>query len=269
MLKFISFGSGSSGNCYLLYTNTDCLMIDCGIGIRTLKKHFKQYGFNLDQVKHIILTHDHADHIKSVGSLSSDYHIPVYATTDVHRGVCSNKCVRHKIDKENIFYLEKGETQQIGEFTVSSFAVPHDSTDCAGYFIVCEGVCFGLVTDCGHITEDIKRCITQSNYLVLEANYEPEKLESGTYPRYLKDRISGPNGHLSNNECALALVENASPCLRHVWLCHLSNENNHPELARLTIETILRSHGIIPGKDFQLDVLKRKSPSHIYELSHE
>ena len=103
----------------------------------------------------------------------------------------------------------------------------------------------------------------------MEANYEPEKLAQGAYPRHLKERICGPKGHLSNNECAQALVENASPALRHVWLCHLSDENNHPELARLTVETILRSHGIIPGKDFQLDVLKRKSPSGIYELKAE
>lgn len=269
MLRFISFGSGSSGNCYLLLTDTDCLMIDCGVGIRTLKKHFNQYGLKLDHVKHIILTHDHADHVKSVGSLSGDCHIPVFATTDVHRGVHSNWCVRRKINKENLFYLEKGETQQIGEFTVTSFAVPHDSTDCTGYSIVCEGVRFGLITDCGHITDEVKQCIAQSQYLVLEANYEPEKLAQGAYPRHLKERICGPKGHLSNNECAQALVENASPALRHVWLCHLSDENNHPELARLTVETILRSHGIIPGKDFQLDVLKRKSPSGIYELKAE
>ena len=149
------------------------------------------------------------------------------------------------------------------------FAVPHDSTDCTGYSIVCEGVRFGLITDCGHITDEVKRCIAQSQYLVLEANYEPEKLAQGAYPRHLKERICGPKGHLSNNECAQALVDNASPALRHVWLCHLSDENNHPELARLTVETILRSHGIIPGKDFQLDVLKRKSPSGIYELKAE
>lgn len=269
MLRFISFGSGSSGNCYLLYTDTDCLMIDCGVGIRTLKKHFVQYGLKLDQVKRILVTHDHADHVKSVGSLSGDKHIPVYATTDVHRGIHSNWCVRRKIDKDQLCYLEKGQTLQLGEFTVTAFAVPHDSTDCVGYHIICEGIHFGLITDCGHITDEVKQCIAQSNYLVLEANHEPEKLRQGAYPRHLKVRISGPNGHLSNEECANALVECATPKLRHVWLCHLSDENNHPELARITVETILREHGITPGKDFLLDVLKRKSPSEIYELSDE
>ena len=98
MLRFISFGSGSSGNCYLLFTDTDCLMIDCGVGIRTLKKHFNQYGIKLDHVKHIILTHDHADHVKSVGSLSGDCHIPVFARTYtvvyIATGVCAERSAR-------------------------------------------------------------------------------------------------------------------------------------------------------------------------------
>ena len=267
MLRFISFGSGSSGNCYLLYTDTDCLMIDCGVGIRTLKKYFKQYGFHPSRIHYILITHDHADHVKSVGSLSTEYHLPVYATTDIHRGIHANWCVRRKIEKDNLRYLKKNQTIQLGEFSVTPFTVPHDSTDCVGYSIICEGICFSLITDCGHITSEIHQFIGKSNYLVIEANHELEKLLHGTYPRHLKERISGPNGHLSNTECAQSLVESASPKLHHVWLCHLSDENNHPELARITVDTILRNHGIIPGKDFIVDVLKRKSPSEIYELS--
>ena len=112
----------------------------------------------------------------------------------------------------------------------------------------------------------MKLYINDANYLVIEANHDEEMLKSGPYPQYLKDRVHSARGHLSNKDCALALAENATPELRHVWLCHLSEENNHPELARKTVEMILQSYGIVPGKDFQLDVLKRKVPSEIYEL---
>lgn len=92
-------------------------------------------------------------------------------------------------------------------------------------------------------------------------------LRTGPYPQYLKERIAGPKGHLSNVECATALAEHATALLKHVWLCHLSEDNNHPELARKTVEQVLRSYGIVSGVDFQLDVLKRKSPSEIFELT--
>ena len=267
MLRFISFGSGSSGNCYYLYTEKDGIIIDTGIGLRNLRKHFHDYGMRLSSVRNVLVTHDHADHVKSVGSLSADFHLPVYTTRKVHAGIDGNYCVRKKINREYKKYIEVGETFQLGEFTITSFAVPHDSSDNVGYQIVCEGVTFCLMTDVGHVTDAMKPFIGDANYLVIEANHDEEMLLQGPYPQYLKDRILGPEGHLSNKDCAMALVENATPSLCHVWLCHLSEENNHPELARKTVEMVLQSHGIVPGKDFLLDVLKRKMPSDVYELT--
>ena len=266
MLKFISFGSGSSGNCYMLFTETDGLLIDTGIGIRTLKKYIQNYGLKLTDIHHILITHDHADHIKSVGTISGDYFLPVYATHSVHQGINHNYCVRRKIQPINTKVFEKCSTMQIGDFEVTSFNVPHDSSDNVGYCIRYNDVTFCLMTDVGHVTEEMKSYIQKANYLVLEANHDEEMLENGPYPAYLKERVKSDYGHLSNKACATALVENATPMLRHVWLCHLSEENNHPELARKTVEMILRSNGIIPGKDFELDVLKRKTPSEIFDL---
>ena len=184
----------------------------------------------------------------------------------MHLGISKNWCVRRKIDHELTRELIKDQEVQIGEFYVTPFSVPHDSTDCVGYSIRHDDLYFTLVTDCGHITDDIARYISISNYLVIEANHEPEKLANGPYPRHLKERISGSNGHLSNEACANALANNATPNLHHVWLCHLSDENNHPELAKKTIESMLRNRGIIAGKDFLLDVLKRKTPSEVFNL---
>ena len=266
MLRFISFGSGSSGNSYYLYTETDSILIDVGVGIRALKKHFHNYGLRCEDVHHIFITHDHADHVKSVGSLSTDYHLPVYATRKIHVGIERNYCVRKKIAPNHVHVIEKGVPLNVGEFKVTPFGVPHDSTDNVGYFVECEGVTFCLITDVGHITEEMHDFIGRSNYLVIEANHSEEMLLQGHYPQYLKDRILGPNGHLSNVACGEALADYASPGLRHVWLCHLSEENNHPELARKTVEQILRSKGIVVGKDFELEVLRRKTPSEIYKL---
>lgn len=266
MLKFISFGSGSSGNCYYLSTEKDGLLIDIGVGMRSLKKRFQEYGLSLHNIHHVLITHDHADHIKSVGSISGDYHLPVYATEKVHKGITGNYCIHRNIQSEYVRYIEKGETVQLGDFKVTSFDVPHDSSENVGYQIECEGIVFCLMTDVGHVTEEMLQYISTANYLILEANYDEEMLRTGNYPPHLKVRIEGPSGHLSNKCCGEALVSAATPALRHVWLCHLSEENNHPELARKTVEQVLRSHGIIVGADFQLDVLKRKVPSGICEL---
>ena len=267
MLRFISFGSGSSGNCYMLYTDTDALLIDAGVGVRTLKKQFKEYGLNWSMVKHIILTHDHADHVKSVGAMSKELCLPVYATKLVHHGIDTNYCVRHKLSPGFARYFEKNVPFQLGEFNVTPFHVPHDSTDCVGFSIDCQSTRFCIITDAGHITDEMKSHISEANYLVIEANHDIEMLVHGPYPEHLKQRITGPTGHLSNTDCANTLAENITEKLRHVWLCHLSEENNHPELARKTVEQILRSYGIIAGKDFGLEVLKRKTPSEIYTMA--
>ena len=266
MLKFISFGSGSSGNCYYLGTATDGLLIDIGVGIRVLKKNARDYGISLASVRKILITHDHADHIKSVGSFSHDYNVPVYATEKVHDGIDTNYCVQRKLTSEHRKMIVPGETLVLGDFKITPFFVPHDASENMGYEIEAEGVTFVIITDAGSVTEEMKEHIANANYLVFEANHDVEMLQSGPYPQYLKSRILSPIGHLSNTDCGKTLAENMTEKLKHVWLCHLSEENNHPELARKTVEATLRSYGIIPGKDIQLEVLKRKVPSEVYQL---
>lgn len=267
MLKFISFGSGSSGNCYYLYTETEGLIIDIGVGIRTLKKQFRDFGLSLSSVHHVLITHDHADHIKSVGSISYEYHLPIYATRQVHEGIDRNYCVQRKLPADMKRYVVPGEPVQLGAFHVTPFSVPHDATENVGYQIEVEGVTFCIITDAGSITDDIRSFISRADYLVIEANHDLEMLKNGPYPEHLKVRIQSNTGHLCNSDCGVAIAENMKEGLKHVWLCHLSEENNHPELARKTVETVLREYGIIAGKDLLLEVLKRKTPTGIYELT--
>ena len=201
MLKFISFGSGSSGNCYFLYTENDGLLIDVGIGIRTLKKYFRDYGLTLPQIKRVLITHDHADHIKSVGSINHDFQLPVYATAAVHQGIDRNYCVTRKVNVADRHYFVPGRTEQLGDFVVTPFAVPHDSRDNVGYFIEAGNTNFCLITDAGQVTDEMASYIQRARYLVIEANHDEEMLQQGPYPQHLKLRILSETGHLSNKAC--------------------------------------------------------------------
>ena len=267
-MKFISLGSGSSGNCYLLQSGETSILLDAGISTRSLKKHLKDIGMSLeDDIAAVFVTHDHADHIKSVGNIARECGKTIFATQLVHEGIACNRCLRIDVPNDRKAFVEKGKTVEMGNFRITPFDVPHDSRDCVGYVVEADGVRFCLMTDIGHVTDTIREQVGLANYLVLEANHDINMLMMGKYSPFLKERISSDKGHLNNEQAAMLLAEYATPQLRHVWLCHLSEENNHPELARKTVETILRQHGIIPGVDFGLDILKRKTPSQMYSLT--
>ena len=267
-MNFVSLGSGSSGNCYLLQSGETTILLDAGISIRSLKKYLKELDMSLeDDVSAVFVTHDHADHIKSVGELAKDYGKTIYATKLVHEGIACNRCLKTDVPANRVSYLEKGKTIEFGGFRLMAFDVPHDSHECVGYVVEADGVRFCLITDVGHVTDTICEQVGLANYLVLESNYDANMLMMGKYSSYLKERISGGNGHMSNVQAAYLLAEHVTPQIRHVWLCHLSEENNHPVLAKKTVEAVLRQHGIVPGVDFELDILKRKTPSKLYSLT--
>ncbi|MBR1713139.1 MAG: MBL fold metallo-hydrolase [Alloprevotella sp.] len=261
-MKFFCMGSGSSGNCYYLLDGNDGIIIDMGIGIRYLKRYFDEYGFALDRIRAVFVTHDHTDHVKSVGKLSAELGVPVYATESVHRGMLTNPFMHRKVDEALRRPISLGEAVEVGPFSVTAVHVPHDASDNSAYFVRAGGTTFLLITDAGRITEELGGYIRQAENLVIEANYDPAMLESGPYPKFLKRRISCGTGHSSNVETAAALQQYLSPEARRVWLCHLSEENNHPELARKTVETALQAAGLTP----ELCVLKRRVPSGVTEL---
>ena len=265
-IKFLSLSSGSSGNCYYLGTDRFGILIDAGIGVRTIKKYLKEYGLALEHIRAVFVTHDHADHIKSVGTLGEKYGIPVYATPETHIGINKNYCMTEKLSSASVRYIYKDTPMQFEDFTITAFEVPHDGTDNVGYCIEANGHVFSFLTDLGEITPSAAQYINKANHLVIEANYDEEMLRMGSYPQHLKVRISGPNGHMSNRNTAEFLAENMNEHLKNIWLCHLSKDNNHPELALKTVEFILRSKGIVVGKDVQLAALKRLTPSEFHEF---
>lgn len=152
----------------------------------------------------------------------------------------------------------------IRDFHITPFEVPHDSSDNVGYYIEYGPHRFTIATDVGHITDTVSHYLCLANHLIIESNYDEEMLRFGSYPVFLKERVSSPTGHLSNREAAEFLATHYTPELKDIWLCHLSRENNHPELAFKTIDIRLFQEGIRVGKDVNLVALKRTTPSEVY-----
>ena len=261
-MKFISFGSGRSGNCYYLLEDGFGLVIDQGIGIRSFKRYFRDYGLSQGEISAILVTHDHTDHVKAVGAISQEYHLPVYAAGKVHEGMENNYLMSKKIAENNKRVLMPGEKIVLGPFTIRAFEVPHDASANNGYFITTDSTNFCLMTDCGKMTEEMCRFINKAENLVVEANYDEAMLVTGPYPLYLKNRIQSGLGHSSNRETAAALASSLSPAIKSIWLCHLSEENNHPELCRKTVQCSLNSVGCAA----ELHILKRRTPTGVFEL---
>lgn len=265
-LRFMSLGSGSCGNCYYLGLDDYGILIDAGIPSKTIRATLKKEGIPFESICAVFVTHDHADHIKALGVIASKANIPVYATKETHVGINKNYCMNKPLDPMYVRYVEKGEKMSFRSFEITPFEVPHDGTDNVGYFIEVGDLKFCIATDLGHITDTVSYYVEQANHLVIEANYEEQMLYMGRYPQFLKDRVAGLTGHLSNQDTARYIAKNFNCNLKNIWLCHLSEENNHPELAYKTVQMELASYGIIAGKDVMLNVLKRATPSAMYYL---
>ncbi|NDV94629.1 MBL fold metallo-hydrolase [Dysgonomonas sp. 521] len=263
--KFFSLGSGSSGNCYYLGTNEYGILIDAGVGIRAIQKALREYGVSFDKIIAVLVTHDHADHIKTVGCLGDKYNIPVYATETVHSGILRNRAVRASLTQSRRV-IEKEQPFSIREFQITAFEVPHDSIDNVGYHIQFDGQTFVLVTDAGCITDKIREYASKANHLVIEANYDEYMLQAGKYPYYLKQRIGNGMGHLSNRLSAEFIASIYNENMQNIWLCHLSQDNNHPEIAFKAVEQALSANGIAAGKDVKVETLSRFKVSGLREF---
>ena len=263
-LKFQSLASGSSGNCYYVGNSSYGILIDAGISARKIRKHLRNIGLDFDKIWGLFITHDHADHIRAVGALGERYKIPIYATRKVHEGINLNYSIKQKLTSACQKYHEKHETVVIGDFSVTAFPVSHDATDSVGYTVEYRRKKITFATDLGFVCENVTKHIAQADYLVLEANYDENMLMTGNYPNFLKYRVASETGHLSNEQTGICLSEHYHKRLQHVFLCHLSRENNTHELALSTIRKHLENKQIIVGKDLEVTTLNRHHPSGLY-----
>ncbi len=264
-LRFFSIGSGSSGNSYYIGTGEYGFLIDAGVGIRAIKKALKERGLSMDNIWGVFITHDHTDHIKSVGTLGCKCFRPIYLTADMHKGIDRNYRVTEKLQPSACKYFHKGERIVIRDFEIQSFPVSHDATDSVGYSFTYGDQCFVIATDLGYINKEAADHIAKADYLVIEANYDETMLKNGPYPYPLKQRVRSHVGHLSNEHTARFLADNPSGRLTHVFLCHLSQENNTPETARRAVTEALAEKGITLE---MVQPLERMQPSQVYMFRH-
>lgn len=269
-LIFRSFASGSSGNCYYFGTLEKGILIDAGISARNIQRGLREMGLDFSNIMGVLITHDHADHIRAVGTLGEKVHLPIYTTTDIHAGIDRNYGVSLKLRTARR-YFDKAVPFELFGMQINTFGVSHDSTDCLGYTIDYLGERFALITDCGLPNENIEEAIRTANHLVIEANHDEQMLLNGPYPTFLKQRILSDRGHQSNHTCGELLATNYHDNLRHIFLCHLSHENNDPKVAFDTVKEYLESAGCMLGDGKNgttlLRTLDRLNPSPIFHLN--
>jgi len=283
-VKFKSFSSGSCGNCYLIGIEEDGVMlhsviIDAGVSLRRFKKELQSNNIPLDSVEAILVTHDHMDHIRSLGSFCKYLKLPVWATSELHEAMSY-----HTYTLEHLAAVRKplapGSWNEIipEHIYARYFVVPHDATQTVGYGIKIDGYRFVIMTDIGSMTSEALSFAANADTVVIESNYDVDMLMGGPYTYDLKMRICKGNGHLSNDLCAQAIRTFHHESLKHIYLCHLSENNNTPQLAYASSCEALQSLGYRPsyegsslfeneeGETLTLVPLPRRSPSPLYTL---
>ena len=268
-IKFKSFSSGSCGNCYFLgifdeeSRHIDAgVLIDAGVSFRRVKMELEREGFSIDDFSSILISHDHWDHIRSIGSYCKKLHRPILASP-----VLKSALLRRPGTGEYLRAvardLDEGWNEIVpGLISVRYFKVPHDATETVGFAIMLGKHKYTHITDCGRMTAEALNWCRQADTVVIESNYDRRMLAEGPYPPELQERIRGGHGHMSNDECADAINSFAHDGLKSVFLCHLSEHNNTPELALEASSAALDSRGC----NARVITLPRESASPLFTL---
>lgn len=247
-LYYCSFGSGSSGNSCYIGSQKAGIIIDVGIRAEDIQRGLAANGVDMSHVKGILLTHDHADHVKYVYTLlRSNKHVKLFCTNRVLNGMLRKHGISKRI-KEYHVPIFKEIPFKIFDFDITAFDVPHDGSDNMGFSLDFDNKKFVIATDLGEITDRARHYMSMADYLMIEANYDLHMLRTGRYPEYLKARIESDHGHLDNRQTARFLTEIYSKKLKYVFLCHLSKDNNTPQLALKTVREALEAKGLKVGR---------------------
>lgn len=263
MFKFCSLYSGSTGNSLFIETNNTRILVDTGESCKKIVEALSNIDISINSINAILVTHEHIDHVKGLGTISKKFNIPVYANRETWDAMPLQK---DKIDSKNICTFNLKEPFEIGDLKINPFSIPHDAANPCGFNIYHNNNKISIATDLGHMNPEILNNLENSSFILLESNYDPNILKCSPYPYHLKQRISGPNGHLSNDVAGKTVSYLINTGLKQVMLGHLSKENNFPELAYKTVaENLLENN--YDESSIRLSVAKRYTQTPLIDLA--
>ena len=263
-LLFSPLFSGSSGNCIYVGTREEAVIVDAGVSARAIREEMARAGLDEGAVKAILVTHEHTDHITGAGALARGLGVPVYATEGTWLGMEKRL---GKLGEGMKRTVQTGTDFYIGSINVTPFETPHDTNEPCGYAFCMGGLKAAVATDIGCVKENWLSHVRGSDIVLLESDYDEDMLWAGSYTYELKRRIKGRRGHLSNEDAGRVAAELATTGTKRIILGHMSQNNNFPDLALRTIESILLDKDILPGRDVMLSVARRDGCSGVFAAS--
>lgn len=262
MLFLYSFCSSSKGNCTYIGSKTSGILIDAGISIRNFAAHMALLGIATDAIKGIFVTHEHSDHIKGLRRIQSALKVPVYASGRTLSALVEKQAVNPEYGLSPV-----SEPLKLEGMTITPFSTSHDSAQSQCYWVSFpEGKKITVCTDLGVVTDTVHEALLGSDLVLLESNYEKSLLQMGIYPPFLKRRIAGEAGHLSNDDSAAEICKLYDAGVRNFVLGHLSEENNMPALAMGKVVSELEKKGGHIGEDYSLWVAPKTNNGKIVEV---
>jgi phosphoribosyl 1,2-cyclic phosphodiesterase len=253
-IEAVALQSGSNGNCYFIETAGVRLLIDAGLSAVDVERRLAARKRSPDRIDALIISHDHADHIRCAGILHRKFGVPLYVTPrTLEAGAARNRLGKLK----DVRCFTAGDRLDFGVLAVRTIPTPHDGVDGVAFVIEAGGKRLGIMTDLGHVFDELNHEMADLDAVFLESNYDPDMLEHGPYPAFLRKRIRGLHGHISNREAAELLCR--GPKLRWACLSHLSQHNNYPALA-------LRTHRAIVPKTLPLHIASRVAATEVLTL---
>ena len=265
-MRFVSIASGSSGNCIYIGSEETHILIDAGISSKRIEAGLNELGVKPSELSGILVTHEHSDHIGGLGVFSRRNEIPIYTTTGTYEGILRAK---------NLGTMPEGLHREvvpdrrfsIGDLEILPFSIDHDAADPCAYRVDCGGTSAAVVTDLGNYSQYTLNHLRGLDAILLEANHDVHMLEAGPYPYYLKRRIMGNKGHLSNDSAGRLLGDILHDHFKKALLGHLSKENNYASLAYETVRLeVTMGENAYQGNDFDIAVADRSHMSEIINL---
>ena len=248
-------GSGSSGNSTFLATERVRLLIDAGLSRKETLRRLALIGEKLESLDAILITHEHSDHVNGLARLATERRIPAFISP------LTRAALPPQIKLPAVESFQPGCCFAIGDITVEPFTIPHDAADPVAFRLTAEGVRVAIVTDLGYLPQNVKHYLGGCHGLILESNHDLEMLRNGPYPWYVKQRVMSRDGHLSNSALGEFLRSGFDREARVLVLAHLSQQNNHPEIARLEAAAALEAQS---ARETKLAVSSQNEPTEVF-----